>query len=97
MAVLAAVRRLQVAADSAVIVAKLTTPLLTVQHQALAHGLRLLDTPRIQQPSRDLASPPVDAASLVAGWENDDHQLPRFLGMQTTTLCRVADSAGGVA
>ena len=48
-------------------------PLLTVQHQAPIHGLRLLDMPRVQQPSRDLASPPVDAASLVAGWENDNH------------------------
>lgn len=71
---LAAVRRLQVAADSAAIVAKrVAAPLLTVQHEALVHGLRLLDMPRIQRPSRDLASPPVDAASLVAGWENDDH------------------------
>ena len=71
MAGLAAVRRPQVAADSAAIVA---TPLLTVQHQALVHGLRLLDMPPcIQQPSCDLASSPVDAASLVGGWEDDDH------------------------
>ena len=74
MAGLAAVRRLQVAADSAVIVAKrVATPLLTVQHQALVHGLRLLDMPRTRWPSCDLASLPVDAASLVAGWENDHH------------------------
>jgi hypothetical protein len=59
-----------------VIVAKrVATPLLTVQHQALVHGLRLLDMARIQRRSRGLASPPVDAASLLAGWESDHHEM----------------------
>ena len=53
-----------------IVAKRVATPLLTVQHQALVHGL---DTPRVQRPSRDLASPPVDVASLVAGWENYNH------------------------